>query len=233
MSDRLQLPTEDLRQCMDEESLRDWVQVQRWYASKSRPVAGIEVIEGVPLRDDPLLFLALVQTRFATGTHELYQLPLNLRPRGETEAQDADRDRRRLDRLRRPRAAGAAAGADPPHGCRGEARRRERLLLVSPSRGRQVGARRCPGAADGGRAVELLAGDRRPDRAEGLPQARARDQPRARAAALPHRPRLSEHRHPVRVVRVRRHRPVGDPGGRTGVRPRRRRRMGAGARAGA
>jgi maltokinase len=71
---------EEIRRCLDEESLRDWVQDQRWYASKSRSVASIEAVEGVALREDPVLFLALVQTRFATGTHELYQLPLELRP---------------------------------------------------------------------------------------------------------------------------------------------------------
>jgi trehalose synthase-fused probable maltokinase len=78
---------EEIRRCLDEESLREWVQDQRWYASKSRAVAGIEVVEGVALREDPLLFLALVQTRFATGTHELYQLPLALRPGGESRAE--------------------------------------------------------------------------------------------------------------------------------------------------
>jgi maltokinase len=85
MTEPVQIPTEDIRRCMDEESLRDWVREQRWYAAKSRSVSGIEVVEGVTLRDEPMLFLALVQTRFATGTHELYQLPLWL-----TEGADAD-----------------------------------------------------------------------------------------------------------------------------------------------
>ena len=40
-------------------------------------------MEGVALSDDPLLFLALVQTRFATGTHDLYQLPIVLHSRVE------------------------------------------------------------------------------------------------------------------------------------------------------
>jgi trehalose synthase-fused probable maltokinase len=91
MSERVQITAEEIRRALDEEELRDWVQHQRWYASKSRNVAGIEIVESVPLREDPLLLLALVQTRFATGTHELYQLPLALRapdadeaPRGES-----------------------------------------------------------------------------------------------------------------------------------------------------
>jgi maltokinase len=61
---------------LDTEELRDWIEQQRWYASKSRSVMGIEVVERVELRARPELFLALLQTRFATGTHELYQLLL-------------------------------------------------------------------------------------------------------------------------------------------------------------
>jgi trehalose synthase-fused probable maltokinase len=78
MTDPVQIPVSELRQCLDDESLRDWVQHQRWYASKSRNVTGIEIVEGIALGEDPVLFIALVQTRFATGTHELYQLPLLL-----------------------------------------------------------------------------------------------------------------------------------------------------------
>ena len=89
MSERVQITAEEIRRALDEEELRDWVQQQRWYASKSRHVAGIAIVESITLREDPPLLLALVQTRFATGTHELYQLPLALRsedevPRGES-----------------------------------------------------------------------------------------------------------------------------------------------------
>ncbi len=80
MTDPVQIPAAEIRRCLDEESLRDWIRHQRWYASKSRAVTGIEIVEGVALHEEPRLFLALVQTRFATGTHELYQLPLALAP---------------------------------------------------------------------------------------------------------------------------------------------------------
>jgi maltokinase len=83
MSEPLQISPDEVRQCLDAESLREWIARQRWYASKSRSVSGIEVVEGIILREDPLLYLALVQTRFATGTHELYQLPLALTPAGQ------------------------------------------------------------------------------------------------------------------------------------------------------
>ena len=89
MTDRVQIPAEEIREFLDEESLREWVQEQRWYASKSRAVNGIEIVEGILLSDDPSLFIALVQTRFATGTHELYQLPLGLVRGGEPSGERA------------------------------------------------------------------------------------------------------------------------------------------------
>jgi maltokinase len=88
MSEHVESPTSDFRHNLDVEALRLWVEQQRWYASKSRHVTGIEIEEGVVVSDDPPLFLALVQTRFATGSHELYQLPLSFRP-GDDSGQDA------------------------------------------------------------------------------------------------------------------------------------------------
>src|SRR3954447_3694133 len=69
---------------IEEAPLHEWVVEQRWFASKSREVAALNVLEAVALRDDaPLLVLALVEARFPAGTHELYQVPLGLRPAGE------------------------------------------------------------------------------------------------------------------------------------------------------
>ena len=97
MSERVQITAQEIRRALDEVELRDWVQHQRWYASKARSVTGIDIVESITLRDEPLLLLTLVQTRFATGTHELYQLPLALRapesdgiPRGESIAHTAE-----------------------------------------------------------------------------------------------------------------------------------------------
>jgi maltokinase len=65
---------------LDPDELREWVEAQRWYASKSRHVTQADLVEAATLGDaPPLLMLALLQTGFATGTHELYQLPLGLR----------------------------------------------------------------------------------------------------------------------------------------------------------
>jgi maltokinase len=88
MTEPVQAPANAFRRNLDVEALRQWVERQRWYASKSRHITGIEIDEGVVVSVDPPLFLALIQTRFATGSHELYQLPLTFLPSGE----HADRD---------------------------------------------------------------------------------------------------------------------------------------------
>jgi maltokinase len=54
--------------------LEEWVMRQRWFASKAREVASVNVLERVVLSEDPPLALELVEARFQAGTHELYQL---------------------------------------------------------------------------------------------------------------------------------------------------------------
>jgi maltokinase len=56
------------------EPLEDWLTRQRWFASKAREVAGASVLREVTLSEDPALVLKIVEARFNTGTHELYQL---------------------------------------------------------------------------------------------------------------------------------------------------------------
>ena len=88
MAEPLKLHEQEIAHLLDDEALRDWIQLQRWYASKSRSVSGVEIIESVALREEPALLLTLVQTRFATGTHELYQLPLALRAASAPDAEE-------------------------------------------------------------------------------------------------------------------------------------------------
>jgi maltokinase len=66
---------------LPEEELREFVLRQRWYGSKSEEVAHVRAVDAFPLRDggDSLLGVAVVETRFQTGTHELYNVPLGLR----------------------------------------------------------------------------------------------------------------------------------------------------------
>ncbi len=69
---------------LGEQELHDWVVAQRWFASKAREVAHLNVLEAVPLRTEPpLLVLALVEAVFSPGTHETYQVPIGLRPASE------------------------------------------------------------------------------------------------------------------------------------------------------
>ncbi len=233
MTEPVQIPATEIRQCLDEESLRDWVQHQRWYASKSRAVTGIEIVEAVALSEDPPLFLALVQTRFATGTHELYQLPLALRPSDEDvgaagaiartrewTAYDALAEPARLLELVLRHGLGRARSRPP----------RAASASTAPT-GVATVAEDATVRADRRRAVELLARDRRSARAEGVPQARAGRQPRARDAPLPHRAGLPQHRGAARLVRLRRPGAGRDAGRRAAIPARRGRRLGA--RAGA
>lgn len=82
MPDHVQTPASELRHYLDIDALKGWLEAQRWYASKSRRVASIELAESAVLSEGPMLLLALVQAVFATGQHELYQLPLGFRAAG-------------------------------------------------------------------------------------------------------------------------------------------------------
>jgi trehalose synthase-fused probable maltokinase len=60
---------------MDERALIDYVTRQRWYGAKSRTVSHSEVLDTVTIRQaEPQLTLALVELRYDTGAHDLYQL---------------------------------------------------------------------------------------------------------------------------------------------------------------
>jgi maltokinase len=66
---------------VDEQALNAWIIEQRWFASKTREVAHIDIVDAVALRtESPLLVLCLVEARFPAGTHETYQVPLGVRP---------------------------------------------------------------------------------------------------------------------------------------------------------
>jgi len=59
----------------DERSLIEHVMQQRWYGAKSRGIAHAQVLDSAVLRtQEPQLALALVEVRYETGVHDLYQL---------------------------------------------------------------------------------------------------------------------------------------------------------------
>ena len=63
-----------IAQRVNSETLLAWLREQRWFASKSRTLSGLEVVEEAAVDDQ--LSLAMMQVQFATGAHELYQLLL-------------------------------------------------------------------------------------------------------------------------------------------------------------
>ncbi|MEA2132547.1 MAG: maltokinase [Solirubrobacteraceae bacterium] len=69
---------------LEEEALRNWVVEQRWFGSKTQEVSHLNVLEAFTLREDmPQLVLALVEARFPSGTHEVYQVPIGVRSSDE------------------------------------------------------------------------------------------------------------------------------------------------------
>lgn len=73
---------DSLEALLDSESLRDWMVHQRWYASKSRGIHGVDLLERAAIGEQ--LQLVLVQARLATGTHDVYQLLLTAQPPGDS-----------------------------------------------------------------------------------------------------------------------------------------------------
>jgi maltokinase len=65
-------------QPLDEQTLIEFVIVQRWFGSKTRHVTAANVVDRATLRDvEPRLDAALVEIGFETGTHDTYQLLLS------------------------------------------------------------------------------------------------------------------------------------------------------------
>jgi maltokinase len=80
MSRPVESETAVLAESLDLDALGQWIEQQRWYGSKSRHISAIEIEESLELADRLPLLLAVVQTRFASGSHELYQLPITFLP---------------------------------------------------------------------------------------------------------------------------------------------------------
>ena len=169
----------------------------------------------------------LVQARFASGSHELYQLPFALLAADQVGDRPVVVRHRGLDRGRRGRRPGARARAAAPDRRRADGRGRGRHLPL-PARGaeRPAAARRA-GAPDGRRAVQLVDRVRRRDGAQGLPAPGAGHQSRARGAAVPHPPGVRQHRPAAGVVRVRGQVLRRHAGRGPALLPRGRRRLGA------
>src|ERR671937_721277 len=68
---------------LDEAALTEWLLDRRWFGSKARDVAQLNVLDVVTIHDGPpALAAALVEARFPGGTHDVYQLLLAMRAEG-------------------------------------------------------------------------------------------------------------------------------------------------------
>ena len=77
------MATPDLAR-LDEERLGEWLLRRRWFGSKAEDVSQVHVLDSQTLDGGPpALDLALVEARFPTGTHAIYQLLLGARPAEE------------------------------------------------------------------------------------------------------------------------------------------------------
>ena len=81
----------ELTDRLDLRALAEWLTAQRWYGTKSVPIAAIEIHDSVTLSPDPPLVLALVRARLADGRDERYQLVLSFVDDGEPVVQRTER----------------------------------------------------------------------------------------------------------------------------------------------
>jgi trehalose synthase-fused probable maltokinase len=66
---------------LPEDALASWVTAQRWFSSKLREVNEFRVLDLVPLESaDPIVAIAIAEARFGSGRHEVYQVPIAVRP---------------------------------------------------------------------------------------------------------------------------------------------------------
>jgi trehalose synthase-fused probable maltokinase len=74
---------------VDEHALIEYVTQQRWYGAKSRTVSHCELLDTIVLRQaEPQVTLALVEIRYDTGAHDIYQLLFSGSTDGDSLAED-------------------------------------------------------------------------------------------------------------------------------------------------
>ncbi len=62
-------------EALPEHELVSFVTAQRWFGAKTREVAGVRILDWAPLRaESPTLLDVLLEIRYGSGTHDLYQL---------------------------------------------------------------------------------------------------------------------------------------------------------------
>src|ERR1700736_3627589 len=66
---------------LPEPALAEWMTAQRWFSSKQRDVHEFNVLDTVVLQESaPVVAIVIAEARFDAGTHQLYQVPIAVRP---------------------------------------------------------------------------------------------------------------------------------------------------------
>lgn len=65
---------------LDDDVLTAFVSDRRWYGGRQHAIVHATVVAAVPISDAPLLMVCLVEVGFHSGTHDLYQLMIGVRP---------------------------------------------------------------------------------------------------------------------------------------------------------
>lgn len=73
----------ELLRSIDSEALGDWLRERRWFGAKAADLSHFGVLDVVPLREgEHPLALALLEARFNSGMHDLYQVLIGARDVG-------------------------------------------------------------------------------------------------------------------------------------------------------
>jgi maltokinase len=74
---------------LPEHELLSFIPRQRWFGAKSLDVVGLRVLDQAELRSElPALVDVLVEVRYGSGTHDVYQLVVGMGPQGEAAGEE-------------------------------------------------------------------------------------------------------------------------------------------------
>jgi maltokinase len=74
---------------LSDDQLLSFIREQRWFGAKSREIVGLRILDHAELRSEPpALVETLVEVRYGTGTHDVYQLIVGTGDSGETDANE-------------------------------------------------------------------------------------------------------------------------------------------------
>ena len=105
----------DIPHLLDDKGLREWIAVQRWYASKSRTISAVEIVEKLGGRKPTMAYPpATTDPEVAAAVHELVKGRVGDAARGGIDPHDHAHQPRRGGQ-EEPRPRGRRAGSTTAH----------------------------------------------------------------------------------------------------------------------